>query len=95
MIIQDSVDSNDNENHDINGNMIMSKCREEHPLQKDLYHPTTGLGNSSYSSSSVKKIRVYVSLTVFHKYDQLDLFKASNSISDYLTSIFPKNFWIF
>ena len=33
-------------------------------------------------------------LLYFSKHGQLDLFKASDSISDYLTSIFPKNFWI-
>ena len=35
------------------------------------------------------------SLIVFLKYDRLDLFKASDSISDYLTSVFPKNLRIF
>ena len=36
-----------------------------------------------------QKFRVHFSLTVFLKYDQLDVFKASDSISDYLTLIFP------
>ena len=46
-------------------------------------------------SLSVTQIWVHFSLTVFLKYDQLDLSKASDSITDCLTSIFPKNFWIF
>ena len=59
-------------------------------------NPTTRILHSSSSSSfSVTKIRVHFPLTLFLKYDQLDLFKASGIISDYLTSIFPKHFLIF
>ena len=59
-------------------------------------NPTTRILHSSSSSSfSVTKIRAHFPLTLFLKYDQLDLFKASGIISDYLTSIFPKHFLIF
>ena len=43
----------------------------------------------------LQNIRIHSPLTVFLKYDQLDLFKASEYISDYLTSILPKTVWIF
>ena len=56
-----------------------------------LNHPTTGIPSPPCVS---QKIRVHFSLTVFFKYDQLDSLKASDKISDYLTSIIPKHFWI-
>ena len=40
---------------------------------------------------SVTKIRVTSPLTVFLKHGQLDFSKASDSISNYLTLIFPEN----
>ena len=49
----------------------------------DLY-PTTKM--------RVTKIRITSPLTVFLKHGQLDFFKASVSISEYLTLIFAKNF---
>ena len=42
-----------------------------------------------------QKIRMISPLTVFLKHFQLDFSKAYNIISDFLTSIFPENFWIF
>ena len=44
--------------------------------------------------SSSQEIRVNFPLTVFHKHDQLNFFKASDSTYDYLPSVFPENFWI-
>ena len=41
---------------------------------------------------SVTKIWTTFPLTVFLKHGQLDFYKASDSISDYLTLIFPSNF---
>ena len=51
----------------------------------DLY-PTTKM--------RVTKIRITSPLTVFLKHGQLDFFKASDSISEYLTLIFPKSFGV-
>ena len=42
---------------------------------------------------SVTKFWTTFPLTVFLKHGQLDFYKASSSISDYLTLIFPSNFW--
>ena len=41
-----------------------------------------------------QKIRIPFPLTVFLRYVLVDFSKASCSFSDYLTSIFPENFWI-
>ena len=53
-------------------------------------NPTTRMPNSSVR---VTKIRITSPLTVFLKHGQLDVSKASDSISDSLTSIFPENFY--
>ena len=50
---------------------------------------------TSSSSVLVTKIRVTSLLAVFLKHGQLDFSKASNSISQHLTSIFPENCQIF
>ena len=59
--------------------------------------PTITLRNSSFSALCArhKKIRIISSFTVILKHCQLDFFKAYNSNFDYLSSIFPENFWIF
>ena len=48
-----------------------------------------------HKSSEIHVIQIISPLTVFFfKHGQLDFSKASDSIYDYLTSIFPENFWI-
>ena len=42
-----------------------------------------------------QKSRSLLLFLYFSKHYQLDLFKASGSISYHLTSIFPENFWVF
>ena len=44
---------------------------------------------------SVTKIRITSPVAVFLKHGQMDLSKASNSISHHLTLIFPENCQIF
>ena len=66
-------------------------------LCKTASNPTTRIGNSSSSVTKMrykieKGLRAVYLLLYFSKKCQLDLFKASDSISDHLTSIFTENF---